>query len=321
MSGQFSSGSSAGPINDDSIGVSRDDRGETNAVAESSSPREMSRPGVGQQLQAGRLHSGMSVDDVARALKLSTRQVEALEDDDWGNLPGKTMIRGFVRNYARLVGLDGHALMSDLEGMSLPKSPELRGVAGTPVSMPKEGKTDRRDMLRVVAGMLVLILALLAYFFLPSDFWESTVQAFKAASQSNEVAVEVAVESSPASATSMPEMSREEQAAEVLPAETIATDAVAADAIPVDSVPEVPAPVASVLKFAFAQPSWVEVRDRDGRVIFSQKNAAGSQREVEGQPPFSLVIGNAAHVTLQYKGAFVDLSKRSKDDVARVTVE
>jgi cytoskeleton protein RodZ len=94
-----------------------------------------------------------------------------------------------------------------------------------------------------------------------------------------------------------------------------------AEPILADPVPEAKAPTASVLKFAFAQPSWVEVRDRDGRVIFSQKNAAGSEREVEGQPPFSVVIGNAAHVTLQYKGVAVDLSKRSKDDVARVTVE
>ena len=52
-----------------------------------------------------------------------------------------------------------------------------------------------------------------------------------------------------------------------------------------------------------------------------QDNAAGSEREVEGQPPFSVVIGNSKHVTLQYKGTAVDLSKRSKDDVARVTVE
>lgn len=316
MSGQFSSGR----INDDSIDVSRD--GDI-AVAESSERRELSHTGVGQQLHAGRLHCGMSVDDVARALKLSTRQVESLEDDDWANLPGKTMIRGFVRNYARLVGLDGHALMSELEGVSLPKSPELRGVVGTPVSMPKEGKTDRRDMLRVVAGILVLILALLAYFFLPSDFWQSTVQAFKAASQSNDVVVETALESSPVPATSAAESSFSEEHTEtVMPAAPVVAAEVAADPMPADPVPEVQAPVVTnVLKFSFAQPSWVEVRDQDGLVIFSQKNAAGSQREVEGRPPFSVVIGNATHVTLQYKGAVVDLSKRSKEDVARVTVE
>ena len=61
--------------------------------------------------------------------------------------------------------------------------------------------------------------------------------------------------------------------------------------------------------------------ERGGKIVFSQLNPAGSQREVVGQPPFSLIVGNAAHVTLQYKGKDVDLTKRSKDDVARLILE
>lgn len=63
------------------------------------------------------------------------------------------------------------------------------------------------------------------------------------------------------------------------------------------------------------------MRDRTGQIIFSQLSQAGSQRDIEGQPPFVLVVGNAAHVTLQYKGKAIDLSKRSKDDVARLTLD
>jgi cytoskeleton protein RodZ len=75
------------------------------------------------------------------------------------------------------------------------------------------------------------------------------------------------------------------------------------------------------LIFSFAQASWVEVRDRSGQVVFTQLNSADTQREVVGQPPFSVVIGNASHVTLQYKGKSVDLSRRSKEGVARLTIE
>ena len=86
-----------------------------------------------------------------------------------------------------------------------------------------------------------------------------------------------------------------------------------------------PAPSATagnVLKFNFFKASWVEVRDRSGQIIFSQLSPAGSQRDIEGQPPFALVIGNAQHVSLQYKGQPVELSsKRSKDDVARLSLE
>ena len=75
------------------------------------------------------------------------------------------------------------------------------------------------------------------------------------------------------------------------------------------------------LIFSFSEPSWVEVRDRTGQVVFSQLNQPGSRPEIPGEPPFALVIGNASHVTLHYKGEAVDLSKRSKDDVARLTLE
>ena len=47
----------------------------------------------------------------------------------------------------------------------------------------------------------------------------------------------------------------------------------------------------------------------------------GSEREVEGVLPFSLVVGNASHVKLTYKGRDVPLEPRSKDDVARVSLD
>ena len=283
----------------------------------------MSGPSVGQQLRAGRERAGLSVDDAARALKLSNRQVESLEQDDWASLPGKTMIRGFVRNYARLVGLDGRELMAALEGMAMPKSPELRGAEGTPVSMPKEGKSDRKDVLRVLAGLLVLVLAMVAYFFLPPDIWQSTVQAIKDASQSNEAVVDTVADTPPVVPETPAPVAQVES---VTPEQPVVVPEPASVSEPVIQrteglAAEVQTPVTNVLKFGFTQPSWVEVRDRNGQIIFSQKNPAGSQRDVQGQPPFSVVIGNAAHVTLHYKGNAVDLSKRSKDDVARLTIE
>jgi cytoskeleton protein RodZ len=81
-----------------------------------------------------------------------------------------------------------------------------------------------------------------------------------------------------------------------------------------------PASVSS-LKLSFSRSSWVEIRDRSGQVIFSQLNPAGSEREIEGQPPFALVVGNASGVTVQYKGKSIEMPLRSKEDVARFNIE
>lgn len=316
MTGQLSYGK---PDESTRSGVN-DHHDQAPGLGEPSGAQSAVRLSVGQQLRLGRERCGLSVDDVARALKLSSRQVDSLEESEWERLPGKTMIRGFVRNYARLVGLDAQALMSELEASALPGAPELRGTVGTPVSMPAEGTSDRRDVIRVLAGLIVLALAILVYFFVTPESWQSAVQAFKAASQSSQTAADV--EPSPA----VVEVPVAEEKTESPPAAASAEPLAPEPPSVSEPVPAAPAsvseaPVTNVLKFNFAQPSWVEVRDRTGQVVYSRMNPAGTQRDVEGQPPFTVVIGNATHVTLQYKGAAVDLSKRSKDDVARVTVE
>lgn len=298
---------------------------------------------VGQQLNSTRLAKGLSANDVAKALKLSLRQVEALEADDWASLPCNTIIRGFVRNYARLLGLNSDQLMAELDRLTMPQGAELEMSVGTPVSIPQEGRVDRRDFVRVLSGLIVLLLAVSAYFFLPQELWLSTLATLKSATQSVEVApgreasdvaqeAKAAAEPAPVVAPSEPAAAPAVSATAPAAASTAAPAAApvvapapvvaaAATVLPDVSATPLPAPAAGVLKFSFAQPSWVEVRDRSGQVIFSKKNDGGSTREVEGQPPFSLIIGNSAYVTLQYKGKVVELSKRSKDDVARLTVE
>ncbi len=277
---------------------------------------------VGQQLRAARMSQGLSAADVAKKLKLSPHQVEAMEADDWSRLPCNTIIRGFVRNDVRLLGLDSDALMAALDRLHMPHTPELEISAGTNVRVPQEGVVERRDYLRVFSGLLVLALAVLSYFFFPQDLMQSTVAALKALTQSRGATVAQAVPA-PAPASTPETVAAPATAA---PAGEAALPSIQPVAVPAQAVPPAgsapaDAPARNSLKFAFGQPSWVEVRDRTGQVIFSQLCPPGSEREIEGQPPFALVVGNASHVTLQYQGKPVELSKRSKEDVARVTVE
>ena len=74
-------------------------------------PAETGHWGAGAQLRATREAFGLSLEEVAQQLKLAPRQVIALEDEDFAQLPGRTFVRGFVRNYARLLNLDGDQLL------------------------------------------------------------------------------------------------------------------------------------------------------------------------------------------------------------------
>src|SRR5579862_4584746 len=67
---------------------------------------------IGAHLRALREHAQLSLDDVATQLKLSRRQVMAIESDSFDALPGPTFIRGFIRDYARLLRVDGDELLA-----------------------------------------------------------------------------------------------------------------------------------------------------------------------------------------------------------------
>src|SRR5579872_1477319 len=61
---------------------------------------------VGFDLRAARLRRGDEIAQVSRALKIRKDHLEALENDRMEDLPGKTYAIGFIRSYARHLGLD-----------------------------------------------------------------------------------------------------------------------------------------------------------------------------------------------------------------------
>lgn len=269
--------------------------------------------GVGQQLRAAREARGLSLAEVAQSLKLGQGQVAALENEKWQLLPGNTMIRGFVRNYARLFGLDVEQLMRGLDAAELQQKPQLAASAGTSAHLPPPAgrRVERRDYLAVFGGLLLLGLAVLVYFFAPLEQWQvrlsELIESRSAAPRAQPApAAPAAVESTtrPAASESVTTVSAPN--ATVLAAASSAADAAA---------------TGGDLKLSFAQSAWVEVRDAMGQMIVSGMMPAASQREIGGQAPFSLVIGNATQVTVHYRGRVIDLAPHSKGDVARLTVE
>ena len=75
------------------------------------------------------------------------------------------------------------------------------------------------------------------------------------------------------------------------------------------------------LVLAFRDFSWTVVKDRAGHVLIAGMNHGGTTQTLAGTPPLDLVIGNAADVTLTWKGKRVDLVPYTRQNVARFTLE
>jgi cytoskeleton protein RodZ len=305
-----------------------------------------SEPGPGAALQEERRRQSLSLTDVARQLKLAPRQVEALERDDFAALPGPVFVRGFLRNYARLLGLDPEPMVRTVDrlmapGMAAEGEPRavasLERGAAAPVVESARGESRGRWPLPLVCSAVILVTGYLAT-------RDRTPQP-----SSVDVPVGVAPTEVPAqspapdmplpTATPPAPVTQQQPTTELHPAPAAAPATVAPTLPPAPAAvpPPAPAPQAATgpaapvvrtvgstgpaIRMTFSRESWVEVRDRDGNVIFGQLNPEGSIRVVRGHPPFSLVVGNASGVSLTYNGKTVDLAPHTRTDVARLTLE
>ena len=118
---------------------------------------------TGARLREAREAAGLSIDAVAQQLKLAPRQVKALEDDDFAQLPGRTFIRGFMRNYARLVRLDPDALLSALpEGAAAPSldhpslAPTTRAIGELPADVHGKPRATRWAVPLALAAIVAI---------------------------------------------------------------------------------------------------------------------------------------------------------------------
>jgi len=260
--------------------------------------------GVGDELASARAALGLSIADIARQLKFAARQIEAMEQGRFEDLPSGTFARGMVRSYARLLKLDAEPLVARMASrVTVPDNAEAVASIRRPIPI-----TDNSRRVNLIyAALSVAILGVSAAVVIEWQRERSAAArlSFVPAAREAQVAAE-------------PQRYAAATPVDVNPSTLASTPDVEAAA------PPVPSPAAQdkrrmVLKFE--RSSWVEIRGRDGKTLISQLNPAGSEQAVVGRPPFSLIIGNAQHVRLSYEDREIDLTPHVKVEVARFTLE
>ncbi|MBV7482393.1 RodZ family helix-turn-helix domain-containing protein [Bordetella sp. BOR01] len=115
---------------------------------------------VGQALQALRVARGWSLEEVSSRIKFSSRQIQALENEQWAKLPSGVSLRGLIRSYARLLDADASAIVASLEAQiaAAPASAPSHRVART-MAVPVHPHDDDRSS--IPWGWLLVIVALL----------------------------------------------------------------------------------------------------------------------------------------------------------------
>ena len=114
--------------------------------------RWMSSTPFGEHLKREREMRGVSLEEVSAATRIGTRFLEALENEQWDQLPGGVFNRGFIRSVARYLGLDEDSLVAEY-------ALETRGRAepGVVADPPEEPDRNWARVFVVVALVLLLV--------------------------------------------------------------------------------------------------------------------------------------------------------------------
>lgn len=287
--------------------------------------------GPGQLLRNAREQLGWTREQVASRIHLRLTLIAAIEADTYDKHTSHTFIRGYLRAYAKLVGIPEETILAAYEklGLTPPDNIDMQSFS----RRSRQQANDSR--LKVVTWLVILMLIGLSV----AWWWQSTARrsagddALAATEMSATVntpeanvapAVEVAEPVLPAASDAVSTQVVVSGATATLP--VVATDASAA--VPTDvsgavstaeSTTTEPAK-APQLKMSFTADCWLDVKDANGKTLFSGLKKANDELVLEGPEPLRFIIGAPMAVNLEYQGKSFDMSRYNNGRTARFSL-
>ena len=287
----------------------------------------------GQQLMLAREKANMSVEECAAALHLSEDIVEAIENSDLERLPPVTFVHGYVRNYARLLGLHEETILAEFEN-EVPHELETELQPRSPSPDQADSKTP---MVRVVSIVLIIAVVVLLFYAIFSYYSEKSVSIEKAAREQAEEQAQTApqaplvieqharieddmlIAEEPATEVVEPPVSAEVEAVDETPAieepAEVAVETVT-EPLPEEIIVPEPAPITGndVLVLETEEETWAEIVDASDIRMFYGTLVPGRRLDLTGQAPFDVFLGNAPAASLSVNGNDVEMTKYTRSN-------
>ena len=279
------------------------DNSSENTLGNTSSSIEVRPFSVGTVLREARERLGLSLADVESRLKFASRQIEALEADNFTRLPEISFVRRFVRSYAKLLQLDPAPLLASLPVEPAQPSLQTASVA-IDVPFPNIYATRRINIIWLSTGLIVIAITLVLF------IWLNRGLPFMQQATMETIELPTVIPIPASRVIAVPPS----DALAVSPKTSTATKIIQTESRSASKQ-------SASIRLKFDADSWVKVTDNDGKILLSQLNSSGSEQHLKGKAPFSVVIGNISGVHLYYQGKLVELAPFNNSGTARLTLE
>lgn len=259
------------------------------------SPSAEASADLGRELRTLREKKGLSINDVADRLKLPVRQIEALENGWYENLPEPVFIRGFLRSYGRFLDMDEAELSRNLD-LIAPADMRYRAFGHS-------GLNYANTKIKKGFPKWIFILLVLAGIGAAVYFWQEKSNSENAKQESMSI-----IPTEPAD-TVPPNLNASNVA--VVPMADASAAASGVAVVPQAAVSGSSAAAAGgELVIATRYRTMLTVTNSKGKVLINRIVPANSEHRFKEGAPFEVRMGYATDATATFNGAAIDLSKK-----------
>jgi len=270
-------------------------------------------PTAGALIKQARERNGLTREAVAGQLNLLLSQVVALEEDDFARFPGETFVRGHLRSCARLLKIDASELLRAYGGGSVPsanRAPQAGAhVQWRPVSLDHQASRWRR-----YSGLAATVLVLVTLWAWQQHRDRAQRQSLTADGGVHELAggIDSALNSGAENALLdsvqlLP--NSPDTKSEIAPAAAENNANSTATVVDIDK-----------LSLRFSADCWIEIKDRDNKLIVATLKHADEKLQIEGHGPFKVLLGYAPGVSMAYNGTPVKVDAAEGNRSTRLIV-
>ncbi|EGQ9693366.1 cytoskeleton protein RodZ [Vibrio parahaemolyticus] len=299
---------------------------------------------AGTLLKNKRESLGMTQKQVADRLRLRVSVIEDIENNRFESQQVATFTRGYLRSYAKFVGLDEKVVLVALEQTADVKPKEQEIEMQSFSRKTKHEKHNSRIML-LTWVIAIVIIGISAAWWWQNQQENSLAQVVAEANvetsqpSADEIAdidlmtEEELIASTPAELAASNNTASESsinaaQTDEVVPAETeeSTTEATQEPVAVIEAAEEIQeaSPVVpegmTLLTMKFKADCWIQVKDTNGKTLVSGTQKPGQDVELTGKAPFKVILGAPEGVTMTFASEPVDLSGYTSGKVARFTL-
>jgi cytoskeletal protein RodZ len=230
----------------------------------------------GTTFKKARESKGISLEQVAKVTRISTRFLAAIENEEFHLLPGGVFNKGFVRSFAETIGLDPEQAAADYERLVSPREPSVDVAAAAPPAAPR----TERHLYPIAIGILAIAIAI--FYILTRD----------PSSRTPEIP-NPAPESKPVIQPDVPPPPPQTPPAVAEPAPTPTAAAQPEPAPPVQTTQTI------TLDIEVRETTWIKVTSDGNAVIPGAILEAGTTRKFTAENSISISVGNAAGLSLK----------------------